>query len=179
MRILTAPSGYAFDLMPPLARIARADPGLATQVRLLASDLDPSGQFEAEIAQKTRAAGAAFEFVRGDLTTREWMERIAQDAPYDLVLFVGLSSWLPKPHLVNHFRFIRERLLAKDGALISDCFTPDGYSLSGKYAGYKANYYTPRDYSNILAYCGFDPQKISWQSGAEGINHVCVARVGE
>ena len=130
-----------------------------------------------DLAQHAREIGAPLEFVCGDLTTRQIMERIAQDAPDVLVLFVGLSAWLPKPHLVNHLRLLRERLLARGGALVSDCFTPHAYALSGNYAGYEANYYTPRDYSNILAYCGFDPRLVTWTSGAEGINHVCIARL--
>jgi hypothetical protein len=42
--------------------------------------------------------------------------------------------------------------------------------------GYKANYYTPREFTSILVYCGFDPAGIGWASGRERINHVCVVR---
>jgi hypothetical protein len=42
--------------------------------------------------------------------------------------------------------------------------------------GYKANYYAPPDFSSLLAYCGFDPAGITWASGRDRINHVCLAR---
>lgn len=173
LRIFTAPSGYAFDLFPPLARIVRSEPGLARRIRLVASDLDSDGRMETELAEQANELGISFEFVRGDLTIPEMREVLVQGEPYDLVLFVGLSSWLSKPHLLDHMRFIRGRLLASDGTLVSDSFTPDAFSLSGNYAGYDANYYAPRDYANLLAFCGFDPKRIFWMSGAEGINHVC------
>lgn len=176
IRILTAPSGYSFDLFPPLLRLAEMNPEWSARLNLLASDLDPDGRIENELVQWARQAGVTFQFLRGDLTASDMRARFAQSAPYDLVLFVGLSSWIPKPHLLTHLKLIRKELLAQKGALITDVFTPHAYALSGKYAGYKANYYTPRDFTNILAYAGFDPDHIQWQSESEGINHVCVAR---
>lgn len=79
-------------------------------------------------------------------------------------------------HLVKHLKLIRRYLLAPGGVFFTDCFTPQAFALSGKYIGYKANYYSPREFSNILAYCGFDPANVTWTSDPTGINHVCVAR---
>jgi hypothetical protein len=45
------------------------------------------------------------------------------------------------------------------------------------YMGYQANYYTPQEFTRILAYCGFDPATMTWESGRDGINHVVAARV--
>jgi hypothetical protein len=117
-----------------------------------------------------------FEFIRGDLTSPEIRERFQQAGPYDLILFIGLSSWLPKPALVEHFKLVRHSLLAPGGVFITDCFTPQAFALSGKYMGYKANYYDPAEFTSLLAYCGFDLALLTWQSGTAKINHVCVAR---
>ena len=227
IKVMTAPSGYAFDLFQPLERIARSRREWLQPFYILASDLDLDGRIEAELARSARKVGlgllAATEpaqanatrspqspdpdperservprkgegkgkgsangasrsttglaFVRGDLTSAEMRERFRRSGPYDVVLFVGLSCWISKPHLVRHMKLIRQHLLAPGGVLVTDCFTPHAFALSGKYVGYKANYYSPKAFTNILAYCGFDPADMAWQSGPEGINHVCVARV--
>jgi thymidylate kinase len=191
VRVLTAPSGYAYDLFQPLERLAMSNWGLAvplartvgssweqaTPVHILASDLDPERRIEVQLCRQAHAAGVDFAFARGDLTSAELRARLAQSGPFDLVLFVGLSSWIAKPDLIRHLALVRERLLAPGGVLVADCFTPHAYALSGKYVGYRANYYSPREWTSILSYCGFDPAAMRWESGPERINHVCVARV--
>jgi hypothetical protein len=119
--------------------------------------------------------GVGFEFGRGDLTSDEMREHSRRNGPYDVVVFVGLSAWIPKTHLARHLRWVRG-LLRPGGVLFTDCFTPEAYALSGRYVGYKANYYAPRDFTHLLAYCGFDPAEMAWASGRDKINHVCVAR---
>ena len=175
LRIFTAPSGFAFDLFQPLARIAQSGGAQLDQIHVLASDLDPDGRIEQELTGVARQLGIGFEFVRGDLTSDEMRERLRSEGPYDVIMFVGLSGWLPKTHLVRHLKLLRGSL-AEGGVLFTDCFIPDAFALSGKYVGYKANYYAPRDFTHLLAYCGFDPAEIAWASGRDKINHVCVAR---
>ena len=176
--IMTAPSGYAFDLFQPLERIARSNPNEIGAIYMLASDLDPAGHIQSELIRAARRAGIGFEFVRGDLASASVRKQLQCTAPYDMVMFVGFSTWMPRPYLVSHLRLIREDLLAPGGVLFTDCFTPGGFALTGKYLGYKANYYHPREFTTILAYCGFDPAGMSWESGPEGICHVCAARLG-
>jgi SAM-dependent methyltransferase len=170
VKVLTAPSGYAFDLFGALERTGKLGQGAAIEV--VAGDLDPDGRIEGALAQATRRAGAGLTFLRGDLTTAALREQFERAGPYDVALFVGLSCWIAKPNLLRHLRLIRERLLRPGGALIADCFTPGAFALSGKYIGYKANYYAPREFSCLLAYCGFDPARVVWES--EGINRVCI-----
>jgi hypothetical protein len=177
LRILTAPSGYAFDLLLPLARLAQTAPEWMSRVHLIASDLDPDGGIERELTEKAKGLGINFEFVRGDLTSEAMQTKLEERGPYDVVVFVGLSAWISKPHLIRHLRLICARWLAPGGVLFTDCFTPAAYALSGKYVGYKANYYTPRDFSALLAYAGFDPAGLTWESGRARLNHVCAARV--
>ena len=174
VKVMTAPSGYAFDLLQPLERIARSGRERVRPIHILASDLDPDGRIERGLVQAAKRTG--FEFVQGDLTSTEMQERFKRSGPYDMVVFVGLSCWIPKPHLIHHLKLVHRHLLAPDGVLFTDCFTPQAFALSGKYVGYKANYYSPREFTSILAYCGFEPADITWESGTEGINHVCVAR---
>ena len=184
IKVMTAPSGYAFDLLQPLERIARSGRERVRPIHILASDLDPDGRIERELIQAAQKAGigpstglrTGFEFVRGDLTSAEMRGWFKRSGPYDVVVFVGLSCWISKPHLVNHLKLIHRHLLAPGGVLFTDCFTPQAFALSGKYVGYKANYYSPREFTSILAYCGFEPADITWESSPEGINHVCVAR---
>jgi hypothetical protein len=247
VKVMTAPSGYAFDLLQPLERIAKSGRERVRPIHILASDLDPDGRIERgliQAIQKTgigpsalrRGSGQAlrrspgqalrqslsraeprdsgqalrqgseqalwlsgqalfragpskefipseaeglrtgFEFVRGDLTSTEVRERFKRSGPYDMVVFVGLSCWIPKPHLIHHLKLIQRHLLAPSGVLFTDCFTPQAFALSGKCVGYKANYYSPCEFTSILAYCGFEPADITWESGTEGINHVCIAR---
>jgi hypothetical protein len=175
--IMTAPSGYALDLFQPLERIARSNAREVEAIYMLASDLDPAGRIQGELLQAARRVGIGFEFVRGDLALASVRRQLQCTAPYDIVVFVGFSTWMPRPHLVSHLRLIREDLLAPGGVLFTDCFTPGAFALSGKYLGYKANYYQPREFTSILAYCGFAPGDVSWESGPEGISHVCAARM--
>jgi hypothetical protein len=81
---------------------------------------------------------------------------------------------LPKPQTLSHLAWLSENL--KDsGVLITDCFTPEAYALSGRYIGYKANYYTPDVYKAMLNYCGLDTFDI--ESGRDQINHVLRSRL--
>jgi hypothetical protein len=173
---LSAPSGYALDILQPLSRLACLRPQWLEAVHLVASDLDPEEDIARELVQATQSLGADFRFVKGDLTSIPIRMELRRFGPYDIVLFIGLSTWLPKPHLLHHLNFIRRFLLASGGTLFTDCFTPQAFALTGHYAGFPANYYAPRDYASLLAYCGFPHEGMSWQSGPENINHVCIAR---
>ena len=174
VRILTAPSGFAYDLFRPLEEIARQDADAMRRVQVVAGDLDPHGDLEGKLHDRARRLGIRLTFVRGDITDEGVRGRLGEWAPFDLALFVGLSSWLPKPQTLIHLAWLREKLV-DNGRLITDSFTPEAYALSGRYIGYKANYYTPEVYKAMLDYCGFDGLTTHLQSGRDGINHVLVA----
>jgi hypothetical protein len=174
VRIFTAPSGFAYDLFRPLEAIAARTPELMDRVELTATDLDPHGALAGELAGRAYRLGVRFTFLRGDMTDGEMRRRFEEGAPYDMALFVGLSSWLPKPQTLDHLRWIRENL-REDGLLVTDSFTPDAYALSGRYMGYRANYYEPEVYRVLVDYCGFDGLGAEVESGRDGINHVLIA----
>jgi hypothetical protein len=174
LRIFTAPSGFAYDLFRPLEEIARHDAEAMKRVHVTAVDLDPYGVLKEELSARARRLGIQLTFLRGDITDQDVRSRLQETAPFDLELFVGLSSWLPKPDTLVHLSWLRENL-RHDGRLITDCFTPEAYALSGRYIGYKANYYTPEIYRAILDYCGFNGVDADLESGRDGINHVLVA----
>jgi thymidylate kinase len=175
IKVMTAPSGYAFDLFQPLQRLSQSDWAGLKPMYILASDFDPNGDIEDELERAAEAVDVGLGFVRGDLTSAEMEKIFKRLGPYDMIFFVGFSCWLPKTHLVSHLKLIRH-LLAPDGVFFTDCFTPQAFALSGKYVGYKANYYTPREFTHILVYCGFNPANVTWTSEPTGINHVCVSR---
>ena len=174
VRIFTAPSGFAYDLFRPLEEIARRDPQLMKRVHLTAADLDPHSVLAEELSTRAKRLGVDFTFHRGDLTDPSLLDQLEQAGPFDLALFVGLSSWLPKPQTMRHFGWLSKNL-NRNGVLVTDCFTPDAYALSGRYIGYKANYYTPDVYNALLNYCGFDTRDI--ESGRDAINHVLVTHL--
>jgi hypothetical protein len=151
--------------------MARRGVPLPGRVRLVAADLDPHGEMAQELGARAEALGIGFTFVRGDMTEEQSRRLFEEEAPYDIALFVGLSAWLPKPRAVEHLRWLR-KTLREDGALVTDCFTPDAYALSGRYVGYKASYYEPDVYRVLTDYCGFDGLGASVESGRDGINHV-------
>jgi hypothetical protein len=169
--VFTAPSGFAYDLFRPLEAIVKRAPEAAARVRVVAADIDPHDALGDELTARAEKLGIRFEFLRGDITDGEMRRRFARAAPYDIALFVGLSSWLPKPQIARHMRWVREHI-KDDGVLVTDCFTPDAYALSGRYVGYKAHYYTPDIYRAFMDYCGFDGLSAPVESGRDGINHV-------
>ena len=174
LRIFTAPSGFAYDLFRPLEEIARRDPESMKRVHLTAADLDPHGVLQDELSARAQRLGIHFTFHRGDITDHSMLSRLEESSPYDVALFVGLSSWLPKPPTLRHLTWLRENL-AQSGVLVTDCFTPEAYALSGRYIGYKASYYTPEVYKAMLDFCGFDSLNAEVESGRDRINHVlCV-----
>lgn len=175
LRIFTAPSGFAYDLFRPLEQIARHDPEAMKRVHITAADLDPHGVLQDELSARAARLGIRFTFHRGDITDSSMIGRLEESAPFDLALFVGLSSWLPKPQTLVHLSWLR-RNLKHDGLLVTDCFTPDAYALSGRYIGYKANYYTPEVYKAMLDYCGFDGLNAGVESGRDHVNHVVVVK---
>ena len=175
LRIFTAPSGFAYDLFRPLEDIARRDPKAMSRVHVTAADLDPHGVLQDELSARAARLGIRFTFQRGDITDPSVLSRLEESAPFDLALFVGLSSWLPKPQTLAHLAWLR-KTLAHDGILVTDCFTPDAYALSGRYIGYKANYYTPEVYKAMLDYCGFDGLNADVDSGRDHLNHVLVVK---
>jgi hypothetical protein len=173
--IFTAPSGFAYDLFRPLKRIAARAPALLAKAHVVAADLDPHGRLADALKAQAAELGISFTFLRGDLTKEAFRRECATDAPYSLALFVGLSSWFPKPETLRHMRWVHEHLRA-DSVFLTDCFTPEAYSLSGRYVGYKAHYYTPEEYQMLLEYCGFDGLGATVVSGRDRINHVLVAK---
>lgn len=174
VRIFTAPSGFAYDLFRPLEEIASGDRDAMARVHMTAADLDPHGVLGPELSARARRLGIQFRFLRGDITDQDVRNQLGESAPFDLALFVGLSSWLPKPQTLVHLGWLRENLRL-DGLLITDCFTPEAYALSGRYIGYKANYYTPDVFKAMLDYCGFNGLDCDLESGRDGINHVLFA----
>ena len=170
LHIFTAPSGFAYDLFRPLENI---DPDALKRVHVTAADLDPHNILKEELSARAARLGIHFTFHRGDITDQHMLSRLEESAPFDLALFVGLSSWLPKPQTMRHFAWLRRNLSA-DGVLVTDCFTPGAYALSGRYIGYKAHYYTPEVYKAMLDYCGFDGVGAEVESGRDHLNHVLV-----
>jgi Thymidylate kinase len=175
VRILTAPSGFAYDLFRPLETIASRHPHLMTNVELVAGDLDPHGVLARELATRARRLGIDFHFVVGDITNPSTLRDLSRSGPYDIALFVGLSSWLPKPHALRHLRWLHEQV-GRDGVLVTDCFMAASYSLGGRYVGYRANYYSAPLYRSMVDYCGFDGNTATVETGADRINHVLIAR---
>ncbi len=171
--IFTAPSGFAYDLFQPLNAIANRMPKAMRCVRLVAADLDPHSYLENELIARAEHLGIRFQFLRGDITDDGMRAKFAEAAPYDLVLFVGLSGWLPKPEVVGHLKWVYQNIRG-DGVLVSDCFAPEFYALSGRYVGYKASYYTPALYRVTMDYCGFDGTGAQVESGRDEINHVMI-----
>jgi hypothetical protein len=169
--ILTAPSGFSYDIFKPIENIAVTSPNLMGRIKLFASDLDPTGAIEPELVDRAKRLGISFTFIKGDLSSNMVRKSIQENGPFDIVLFVGLSTWLPKHPLLAHLRWVR-RFMEWDSILISDCFTADAYALSGSYIGYKAHYYSPSLYIRLLEYCGFDGEMAVIKSGSNGINHV-------
>jgi thymidylate kinase/SAM-dependent methyltransferase len=171
--IFTAPSGFAYDLFQPLNAIAGRMPEAMKRVRLVAADLDPHGYLEKELIARAEHLGIRFQFLRGDITDDGMRAKFEEAAPYDMVLFVGLSGWLPKPGVVRHLKWVYENIRG-DGVFVSDCFTPKFYALSGRYIGYKASYYTPDVYKAVMDYCGFNGISAQIEAGRDEINHVMI-----
>lgn len=174
LRIFTAPSGFAYDVMRPLTRIAAEKPEAMRQVTLVAADLDPAGDLGPELQAAARQVGCQFAFLRGDLTSDAFRDECGRRGPFDVALFVGLSSWLPKRPFLEHLRWLSTQLVAR-GVLVTDVFTPAAYAIGGAAMGYRANYYTPVLMRTLLDYCGFDGLKGTVESGRDRINHVMVA----
>jgi SAM-dependent methyltransferase len=171
--IMTAPSGFALDVLRPLRRIAAARPELMERVTLVAADLDPDGEMETDLRAAAAELGVRLRFHRGDLTQPSLRDALAREAPFDLALFVGLSSWLPKPDTLRHLRWLRS-CLAPDGLLVADCFSPAPYAVSGHHMGFRASYFRPETFAVLLDACGFDGAGARVRSGHGAHNHVLV-----
>jgi hypothetical protein len=115
--------------------------------------------------------------MRGDLTAAPFRTECERYGPFDVGLFVGLSSWLPKRPLLEHLRWLGANL-RPDGLLVTDCFTPAAYAVGGAAMGYRANYYPSVVMRTLLDYCGFDGLRTVVESGRDGINHVLLAPLG-
>jgi len=132
IRILSAPCGLAEDVFRAVEQ-ARSVTNRAIEVEFTALDLDPNGRIAQTLAEKGRAANVDVRFAQGDITKdATWSSDLS--GPYDIVVFVGLSSWLPKPDMVQHFQRLRG-LVKEDGVLVTDTFTAGAYALSGYYPG--------------------------------------------
>jgi thymidylate kinase len=174
VRVFTAPSGLADDVFGALERLnARA--GDLGRVRIVAADLDLGGTLAPALEARARRLGVRLTFVRADLTDAAARGALAAHAPFDLLLFVGLSAWIPKPAARAHLSFLRA-CAAPQATLLVDVFTPGPFALSGHCAGYRASYYTPNAFRFLLGRCGWDGGAAEARSEPEGINHVMVAR---
>lgn len=169
VRVLSAPCGNAEDLLRALEGLPAA---LRRGVELTLMDLDPAGDLEGEVLRRASALGVRVRFLRGDLCEADSHLALESFAPFDLALFVGLSSWLPKPEMLAHLRWLRGAVRA-DATLVSDCFTVAPYAASGRCMGFKASYYDPERYAALLNRAGFAPRGEA-ASGRDRINHVCL-----
>jgi hypothetical protein len=175
LRIFSAPSGFAYDLFRPLERIVENNPDTAQRIQLVTADLDPHGVLAPELTARAKKLGIDFRMILGDITAETTRREIASGGPYDMALYVGLSSWLPKPQTVSHLRWLRGHL-ASDAVLVTDCFSADTYAEGGRYAGYRASYYSPTAYQALLEWCGYAGLEAAAESGRDRINHVFVSR---
>ncbi|HEX6350536.1 MAG TPA: hypothetical protein VF160_14235 [Candidatus Dormibacteraeota bacterium] len=175
VRIFTAPSGFAYDLFRPLEEILQADPAAARRIDLVAADLDPHGVLAPELTARAQKLGIKFRIILGDLTAEATRREVAAGGPYQVALFVGLSSWLPKPQTVAHLSWLRGQL-APGAVLVTDCFSADTYAEGGRHAGYRAGYYSPVAYQALLEWCGYAGLEAAPESGRDRINHVFVTR---
>ncbi len=173
IRIFTAPSGLAEDVFRAVEDVARVRRGGVGGIEITALDLDPDGRIAKSLAERSERLSVQTTFVKGDLTDPVWSDD--REQPFDIAIFVGLSSWLPKPQLIEHLRQLRKNL-SDDGVLITDVFTPGAYAVSGWYAGYDANYHQPDTFATLLEVCGFDGRSVAVASGRDGLNHVMVCR---
>src|SRR5204862_4004286 len=158
-----------------LEQIVANDPEVAKRIELVTADLDPHGVLAPELTARAGKLGIDFRMILGDITAEATRKEIAGGGPYDVALYVGLSSWLPKPHTVSHLRWLRGHL-AKDAVLVTDCFSADTYAEGGRYAGYRASYYSPNAYQALLEWCGYAGLEAAAESGRDRINHVLVSR---
>ena len=171
IHIFTAPSGFAYDVFRPLEIIASRMPEAMKQIKLVAADLDPRQVLEPALNERARKLKIDFKFIKGDITSGQIHKKFEENTPFDIALFVGLSSWLPKPDLVKHIRWLGQNM-ELDGVLVTDSFTANAYSLSGRFFGYKAHYYEPEVYRTIMDFCGFDGLSATQETGKDRINHV-------
>lgn len=171
VRILTAPSGYAYDIFGAIERMKMTDARCTRRIELIAADLDANGEIAPELLRRAQQLGITLRFVRGDITSAKTQDEMRAFGPIDVGVFVGLSSWLDKPGILNHACFLRS-VLRPLGTLVSDCFTPAPYALSGRYVGYKASYFSPSVYAALLGHAGFVRSGRGVRSGRDAINHV-------
>jgi hypothetical protein len=144
------------------------------RVELVAADLDPHGELAGRLRRRAASLGIAFHFMTGDLTAPETQTRLADFGPFDVELFVGLSSWLPRELTMRHLRWLAANL-RQDGLLVSDCFSAAAYASGGRQLGYRAHYYSSALYRCLLDQCGFDGASVEVESGRDRINHVLLA----
>src|SRR5260370_9871180 len=135
VRIFTAPSGFAYDLLRPLARLAAENPELARRVVLVAADLDPAADLGPELTAAAERIGLQLTFIRGGLTASALRTECERHGPFDVGLFAGLSCWLPHVPVLEPLPCLR-RTLRSDGLLVTDCFTPAASAVRGSAMGY-------------------------------------------
>ncbi len=170
LKILSAPCGYSLDLLETLPQTTPP-----SDTRLVLSDLDPTNDIQTTLRAAQQSQNFVLDFIQGDLTTLRIRDQLEEQGPYDLILFIGLSSWIAKPDLLKHLKLLHH-LLAPGGILLTDCFTPQSYALSGQYIGYQASYYDRKSFSHLLSYCGFDTAQLIWHSEEQEINHLCMVQ---
>lgn len=174
IKIMTAPCGYSRDLQNSLYKLKANSTKNHFPLKIWASDLDPNGYIEKIIQNNFAPFEIPAQFLKGDITSPLLQSRLMFKGPYDLILFVGFSTWISRQNLLKYLRFINGRLLAPGGTLIVDCFSAGWFAESGKLAGYKAGYDTPQSFTTLLHYCGFTDAKIEWTSEANSINHIAM-----
>lgn len=159
--LLSAPVGSADDLVEALS-------GCEKRVDLFTVDLDEAAG--THVRSWARARQIAHAHRQLDLSGSE--DAFAEQR-FDVILFIGLSSWLPKPALVRHLRRCRH-WLRHDGVLITDAFAPAFYASGGRASGFHASYYRPDAYALLLRRAGFVLEH-DWPD-SHGLNTVFVAR---
>ncbi|MEZ4439232.1 MAG: hypothetical protein R3B72_09090 [Polyangiaceae bacterium] len=166
LRILTGPSGTLDDIDDALADLDLGH----RDITLWSVDLDPAVARDA--ARVAARHGLRHHHLTASLTEADTRATLLAAGPFDVVVFVGLSSWLPKRALLTHLRLCRRLLASSRGALITDAFGPAPYATSGRVGGFSASYYDPPAFESLLALADLGKVHVD----AAPLNRVVVAQ---
>ena len=155
VRVLSAPSGLARDLVQTSARLRERDPGALARVDLHCLDIDAAGDVIPEARRRLTAAHVDATFHREDLfSAGELRAMVDRGERFQVANCIGLTAWVSIDEVARLARSFRE-LLEPGGTLLVDNFAWHDHSAMGADLEIGTVYHPPAEFVAAVEGAGF------------------------
>ena len=155
VRVLSAPSGLARDLIQTASHLRRRDPQAAERIEIHCLDIDAAGDVIPEARRRLALAGVGATFHREDLFESVELRTLAErGSKFHVVNCQGLTAWVSIAEVERLARTFRS-LMDSGATLLIDNFALHEHSDMGADLEIDTIYHPPAEFEAAIRAAGF------------------------